>query len=90
VPKKSTSAAVIEATVTSQGQFTLHRAARTRTGSRNRFTLPPGGFASRPVPCELEDLWALADQAGKPRPVMNFDEMNRAKARRPGSMRSAR
>lgn len=98
MPRKPTSAAVIEATVTSKGQITLPRTVRTRlgirTGSRIRFTLPPGGgFAAHPVLSELEDLWALADQpdqAGKPRPVMTFDEMNAAKARRPGSMRSAR
>lgn len=89
---KSTTAAVIEATVTSKGQVTLPRAVRTRlgirTGSRIRFTLPPGGgFAAHPVLCELEDLWAAADQAGKTgkaAPVMTFDEMNAAKVRRAG------
>jgi antitoxin PrlF len=87
MPRKTTPAAVIEATVTSKGQITLPSALRSRlgihTGSRIRFTLPPtGGFEAHPVLCELEDLWATADQAGKPAPIMSFDEMNRAKARR--------
>lgn len=88
MPSKSKSAAVIEATVTSKGQITLPRAVRShlgiRTGSRIRFTLPPsGGFEAHPVLLELEDLWAMADEPSrKPRPVMTFDEMNAAKARR--------
>jgi AbrB family looped-hinge helix DNA binding protein len=87
--RKNTPTAVIEATVTSKGQITLPRALRNRlgihTGSRIRFTLPPsGGFEAHPVLCELEDLWAIADRAGKPGRVMSFDEMNRAKARRAG------
>jgi antitoxin PrlF len=86
MPGKANSATVIEATVTSKGQITLPRAVRSRlgieTGSRIRFTLPPGGgFEAHPVLLELEDLWAIADQGGKPRPVMSFDEMNAAKAR---------
>jgi len=86
MPRKTTPA-VIEATVTSKGQITLPSALRSRlgihTGSRIRFTLPlTGGFEAHPVLCELEDLWATADQAGKPAPTMSFDEMNRAKARR--------
>jgi antitoxin PrlF len=93
MPPRNTVGAVIEATVTSKGQITLPRALRSRlgihTGSRIRFTLPPGGggFEAHPVVGELEDLWALADQpdqAGKPRPVMTFDQMNTAKARRAG------
>jgi len=88
MPGKPKSAAVIEATVTSKGQITLPRAVRSRlgihTGSRIRFTLPPGGgFEAHPVLLELEDLWAMADEpSGKPRPAMTFDEMNAAKARR--------
>ena len=87
MPRKPNSAAVIEATVTSKGQITLPSALRSRlgihTGSRIRFTLPlDGGFAAHPVLLELEDLWTIADQAGKPKPVMSFDEMNRAKVRR--------
>ena len=86
MPRKTTPAA-IEATVTSSGQITLPSALRRRlgihTGSRLRFTLTSnGGFAAHPVLYELEDLWAAADQAGKPGPVMTFDEMNRAKARK--------
>jgi antitoxin PrlF len=87
MPRKSTPAAVIEATVTSKGQITLPRAVRTRlgirTGSRIRFTLPSGGgFEAHPVVCELEDLWATADQAGKPGPLISFKEMNAAKVRK--------
>jgi antitoxin PrlF len=87
MPRKTNSAAVIEATVTSKGQITLPSAVRSQlgihTGSRIRFTLPPGGgFEAHPVLLELEDLWAMADQAGKRGPVMTFDEMNAAKARR--------
>ncbi|MFY9748119.1 MAG: AbrB/MazE/SpoVT family DNA-binding domain-containing protein [Acidobacteriaceae bacterium] len=96
MPPKNTAATVIEATVTSKGQVTLPRALRSRlgihTGSRIRFTLPPdgGGFEAHPVLGELEDLWAMADQpdqpgqASKPRPVMTFNQMNAAKARRAG------
>ena len=87
MPAKPKPATVIEATVTSKGQITLPRALRSRlgieTGSRIRFTLPPGGgFEARPVLLELEDLWAMADQGGRPRPVMSFDEMDAAKTRR--------
>jgi antitoxin PrlF len=87
MPPKPKPATVIEATVTSKGQITLPRAVRSRlgirTGSRIRFTLPPGGgFEAHPVLLELEDLWAMADQAGKRGPVMTFDEMNAAKVRR--------
>jgi antitoxin PrlF len=101
MPPKSAPAAVIEATVTSKGQVTLPRAVRARlgirTGSRIRFTLPPGGgFEAHPVVQELEDLWAEADRAAdraadpgskrgsKRGSVLSFEEMNRAKARRPG------
>ena len=86
---RNTPPAAIEATVTSKGQITLPQALRSRlgihTGSRIRFTLPPGGgFEAHPVLCELEDLWAAADQAGEPGPVMTFDEMNQAKVRGAG------
>jgi antitoxin PrlF len=97
MPPKSAPAAVIEATVTSKGQVTLPRAVRARlgirTGSRIRFTLPPGGgFEAHPVVRELEDLWAELDRAaepgskrgGKRGSVLSFEEMNRAKARRAG------
>ena len=87
MPRKSKSAALTEATVNSKGQITLPRALRSRlgihAGSRIRLTLlPGGGFEAHPVLLELEDLWAMADQAGKRGPVMTFDEMNAAKARR--------
>jgi AbrB family looped-hinge helix DNA binding protein len=90
MPRKTTPAPVIEATVTSKGQITLPSALRRRlgihTGSRIRFTLPPaGGFEGHPVLLELEDLWSSADQsdqAGKPVPVLTFAEMDRAKVRR--------
>ena len=92
MPPKNAPATVIEATVTSKGQITLPRAVRSRlgihTGSRIRFTLPPtGGFEAHPVLCELEELWASADQpnqVGRLRPAMTFAEMNAAKARRAG------
>lgn len=89
MPRRNTPAPAIEATVTSKGQITLPSALRSRldihTGSRIRFTLPPGGgFEAHPILSELEDLWAAADSAGKPGPAMTFEEMNRAKARRPG------
>lgn len=88
MPRKGAPSPGIEATVTSKGQITLPRALRSRldihTGSRIRFTLPPGGgFEAHPILGELEDLWAAADLAGKPGPAMTFDEMNRAKSRRP-------
>jgi antitoxin PrlF len=87
MPPKSAPTAAIEATVTSKGQVTLPRVLRTRlgihTGSRIRFTLPPGGgFEAYPVLVELEDLWEMADQGGKPGKFMSFDEMNAAKTRR--------
>jgi AbrB family looped-hinge helix DNA binding protein len=93
MPSENTPTSVIEATVTSKGQVTLPKTVRTRlgirTGTRIRFTLPSaGGFEAHPVLCELEDLWAMADEAGtragRRRPVMPFDEMNAAKARRAG------
>jgi AbrB family looped-hinge helix DNA binding protein len=87
MPRRPSQSPAIEATVTSKGKVTLPRALRSRldihTGSRIRFTLPPGGgFEAHPVLSEVEDLWAAADSAGKPGPVMTFAEMNRAKARR--------
>jgi AbrB family looped-hinge helix DNA binding protein len=77
----------VEATVTSKGQVTLPKELRKRlgiqSGSRIRFSIP----ASGPVQVEqvlhdLEDLWRMADEGGKPEPVMSFEEMNEAKARR--------
>ncbi|MFP5230424.1 MAG: AbrB/MazE/SpoVT family DNA-binding domain-containing protein [Acidobacteriota bacterium] len=77
----------LEATVTSKGQVTLPKELRKRlgiqTGNRIRFTIP----ASGPVQVErvlydIEDLWRMADEGGKPGPAMSFEEMNEAKARR--------
>ena len=77
----------IEATVTSKGQVTLPKAIRSRlgidTGTRIRFSmLPHGGFQADKVLYDLEDLWKNADEGGKSTPVMSFEEMNEAKARR--------
>ncbi len=86
MPRKPTP--TIEATVTSRGQITLPSALRSRlgihTGIHIRFTLTGGGCEAQPVRCELEDLWAAADQAGKSGPVLTFHEMNQAKARKVG------
>jgi antitoxin PrlF len=77
----------VEATVTSKGQVTLPKELRKRlgiqSGSRIRFNIP----ASGPVQVErvlhdLEDLWRMADEGGKPGSVMSFEEMDEAKARR--------
>lgn len=73
----TTPSAIIEATVSSKGQITLPRTFRAHlgihTGSGIRFNLlPNGGFEGHSTLCELEDLWAAADQAGKPGAVMTF------------------
>lgn len=87
MPDSPNSSTTVEATVTSKGQVTLPKELRKRlgiqTGSRIRFSIP----ASGPVQVErvlydLEDLWRMADDGGKPSPPMSFDEMNEAKARR--------
>jgi antitoxin PrlF len=79
------SSTTVEATVTSKGQVTLPKELRKRlgiqSGSRIRFNIP----ASGPVQVErvlydLEDLWRMADEGGKPGPVMSFEEMNERKA----------
>jgi antitoxin PrlF len=81
------SSTTVEATVTSKGQVTLPKVLRKRlgieSGSRIRFNIP----ASGPVQVErvlydLEDLWRMADEGGKPGPVMSFAEMDAAKAGR--------
>ncbi len=81
------SSTTVEATVTSKGQVTLPKELRKRlgiqSGSRIRFNIPSSG----PVQVEralyeLEDLWRMADEPGNPSPVMSFEEMNEAKARR--------
>jgi AbrB family looped-hinge helix DNA binding protein len=80
-------AAFVEGKVSSKGQVTLPKALRSHlgidTGARIRFSLPrDGGFKADPVLYDLEDLWEMADQGGKPREAMTFEEMNEAKARR--------
>jgi antitoxin PrlF len=80
-------ATTVEATVSSKGQVTLPKALRDhlgiQTGSRIRFSLTPnGGFQASHVLYELEDIWKIADQGGKAKRVMTFEEMNEAKARR--------
>lgn len=80
-------ATAVEATVSSKGQVTLPKPLRDylgiQTGSRIRFSLAPnGGFQATPVRYDLEDLWRMADQAGKAKGVMTFEEMDEAKARR--------
>lgn len=79
----------VEATVSSKGQVTLPRELRNRlgiqAGSRIRFIIPVSGPVQvERVLFELEDLWRMADEAGKPERVMSFEEMDEAKAgRRP-------
>jgi len=80
-------ATTVEATVSSKGQVTLPKALRDhlgiQTGSRIRFSLAPnGGFQASHVLYELEDIWKIADQGGRAKSVMTFEEMNEAKARR--------
>lgn len=80
-------ARTVEATVSSKGQVTLPKALRDhlgiQTGSRIRFSLAPnGGFQASHVLFELEDIWKIADQGGKAKNIMTFEEMNEAKARR--------
>jgi AbrB family looped-hinge helix DNA binding protein len=80
-------APAVEATVSSKGQVTLPKALRDhlgiQTGSRIRFSLAPnGGFQASHVLYELEDIWKMADQGGKAKRVMTFEEMNETKARR--------
>jgi antitoxin PrlF len=76
----------VEATVTSKGQVTLPKELRKRLGvqrgSRIRFSIPAtGSIKIEPVLYDLEDLWRMADQGGKPSNVMTFEEMDAAKAR---------
>lgn len=78
----------VEATVTSKGQVTLPRELRRRLGiqrgSRIRFSIPASGAVKvEPVLYDLEDLWKMADAAGKAGGgAMSFEEMDAAKARR--------
>ena len=75
----------VEATVTSKGQVTLPKELRNRLGiqkgARIRFSIPTyGAVKIEPVLYELEDLWRMADQGGKPGSRMTFAEMDAAKA----------
>ena len=79
--------AALEATVTSKGQITLPKSLRERMGlkrgSRIRFRVDAdGGLRGDPILYDLEDLWAMADQARRPKRPMARDEMDAAKARR--------
>ena len=79
--------AVLEATVTSKGQITLPKRLRERMGlkrgSRIRFRLDAQGrLQGDPVLFDLEDLWAMADDARRPKRVMTREEMDAAKSRR--------
>ena len=52
-------------------------------GSRIRFSMPATGPVQvERVLYDLEDLWRMADEGGKPEHVMSFEEMDEAKARR--------
>ena len=77
----------VEAKVTSKGQVTLPKELRKRlgiqNGSRIRFSIPATGPVQvEPVLYDLEDLWRIADESGKPGHIMSFEEMDEAKARR--------
>lgn len=77
----------VEARVTSKGQVTLPKELRKRlgiqNGSRIRFSIPATGpIQVERVLYDLEDLWRMADEGGKPEHVMSFEEMDEAKARR--------
>ncbi len=78
----STIAAI--ATMTSKGQLTVPKAVRDalglHAGSEVRFEVDAEGGRSvmEPVRYTLEDLWEFAD-AIRPRRVMSFEEMDRAK-----------
>jgi AbrB family looped-hinge helix DNA binding protein len=81
------SSTTVEARVTSKGQVTLPKELRKRlgiqNGSRIRFSIPATGpIQVDRVLYDLEDLWRMADEGGKPEHVMSFEEMNEAKARR--------
>lgn len=86
-PTPQKKASTVEATVTSKGQVTLPRELRkhlgVQRGSRIRFSIPASGAVKvEPVLYDLEDLWRMADEGGRPKGVMTFEEMDAAKARR--------
>jgi AbrB family looped-hinge helix DNA binding protein len=77
----------LEATLTSKGQITLPKLLRERLGlekgCRIRFLVETQGrFQGEAVVYDLEDLWAMADEAPRPRRVMTARQMDAAKARR--------
>jgi len=79
--------AALEATVTSKGQITLPKMLRERLGlkrgSRIRFRVDARGrLQGEPILHDLEDLWAMADLARRPRRAMTNEQMDAAKARR--------
>lgn len=83
----SNSTVTVEATVTSKGQITLPKELRKRLGlqqgSKVRFRIPAKGAVKvEPVRYQIQDLWKMADEGGKPEGVMSFEEMNEAKGRR--------
>lgn len=78
---------IVEARVTSKGQVTLPKELRRRLGiqkgSRIRFSIPATGPVQvERVLYDLEDLWRMADEGGKPEHIMSFEEMDEGKARR--------
>ena len=77
----------VEATVTSKGQVTPPKELRKRLGiqdgSRIRFNIPSSGPVQvERVLYDLEDLWRWQTRGGTPGPLISFEEMNEAKARR--------
>jgi len=80
------SSTTVDATVTSKGQVTLPRELLKRLGvqkgSRIRFSIPANGAIQvESVRYNIQDLWRMADEGGKPQGIMSFQEMNEAKAR---------
>lgn len=77
----------VEATVTSKGQVTLpselRKRLRIQKGSRIRFSMPSSGEVKiEPVRYNVNDLWKMVDEGGKPETVMSFEEINATKVRR--------
>ncbi|MGO8758401.1 MAG: AbrB/MazE/SpoVT family DNA-binding domain-containing protein [Terracidiphilus sp.] len=80
-------ATTVDATVTSKGQVTLPKELRKRLGvqkgSRIRFSIPVSGAVHvEPILYDVEDLWRMADEGGRPGRAMTFEQMDRAKAGR--------
>lgn len=77
----------VEAVLTSKGQLTLPKSIRRRlgvqAGSRVRFTVAADGKVQvEQATHSLKELWEKSDAREKPGPVMSFEEMDEAKARR--------